>query len=87
MASTGKSDKYWQAYERILGSGEANEAAEFYEIKYEDAANWMAEMEEATSYEEAMDIAALVASSSGNWDFADELLTSWMNKYKNKPAG
>lgn len=87
MASTGKGDKYWAAYERILRSGEAEEAAEFYEIKYEDAANWMAEMEEATTYEEAMDIAALVASSSGNWDFADELLTSWMNKYRNNPAG
>ena len=87
MASTGKSDKYWQAYERILRSGEAKEAEEFYKVDYEDAANWMAEMEAATNYEEAMDIAALVASSSGNWDFADELLTSWMNKYKNTPAG
>lgn len=87
MASTGKGDKYWAAYERILRSGEAEEVAEFYKVDYEDAANWMAEMEEATKYEEAMDIAALVASSSGNWDFADELLTSWMNKYKNTPAG
>lgn len=90
LASTGRGRDWWEgniAYQNKINPQEVEEVAEFYKVDYEDAANWMAEMEKATKYEEAMDIAALVARSSGNWDFADELLTSWMNKYKNTPAG
>ena len=81
MASTGKSDKYWQAYERIIRSGEAEEVAEAYRVDFEDAANWMAEMDGATTYDEASRLAYTIFTSTQNEEFAQSLLSRWTMKH------
>lgn len=89
VVASGKSWDYWQNYEEtykqnyqnVISNGEANAASKFYKVDFEEAANWMAEMDSATTLDEAKDIAALIASATGNWDFADDLQLRWANKH------
>lgn len=91
LASTGRDSDWWKGYIAYYNNTATKAAAEnaekFYEIKADDAQKWIALMETATSLTEAEDIAALIASASGNENFADELRWSWENKHRNTPQG
>jgi hypothetical protein len=81
VVDSGRSWDYWKNYEKIITSGEAEEVAEVYRVDYEDAANWMAKMDSATTYDEASRLAYTISTSTGNDEFAQSLLSRWTMKH------